>query len=120
MAIRWRAVLIGTASGLLTTVLAGLLASLIAGSLGADDPLSLGIVLGAAIGLFVAGFTAARFVFHQWALHGSFAALLTVLVVGTDALLRGSEAAPLTLAGYAFLAALLGSLGGYLGGRRER
>ena len=120
MAIRWKAVLIGTASGLLTTVLAGLLASLIAGSLGADDPLSLGVVLGAAIGLFVAGFTAARFAFHQWALHGSFAALLTVLVVGTDALLRGSGASPLTLAGYAVLAALLGGAGGWLGRRGER
>ena len=120
MAIRWKAVLIGTASGLLTTVLAGLLASLIAGSLGAEDPLSLGVVLGAAIGLFVAGFTAARFVFSQGVLHGSFAALLTVVVVGTDALLRGSTATPVTLAGYAVLAALLGGAGGRLGRRGER
>lgn len=120
MAIRWKAVLIGAAAGLLSTVLAGLLASLAAGALGVADPLSLGVVLGAVIGLFIAGFTTAKFVSDQSALHGSFAALLTVMVVGTDALLRGSGATPLTLAGYALLAALLGGAGGWFGGRGER
>ncbi|MDH3260973.1 MAG: hypothetical protein OEM81_13940 [Acidimicrobiia bacterium] len=118
--IRWRGVLIGTAAGLLSTVVSGLLASLVTGALGATDPFSLGIVLGAVLGLFIAGFTAAKFVFDRWPLHGSLAALLTAAVVGTDALLRGSGAAPLTLAGYALLAALLGRAGGYVGGRGER
>jgi hypothetical protein len=118
--IRWRAVLIGAAAGLLSTVLAGLAASLVVRALGAADPFSLGLVLGAVLGLFIAGFTAAKFVFDHWALHGSFAALLTAVVVGTDALLRGSGAAPRTLAGYALLAALLGGVGGFVGGRGER
>jgi hypothetical protein len=113
-------VLIGAAAGLLATVLAGLVASMAAGAFGAEDPFSLGIVLGGVLGLFVAGFTAARFVFDHWPLNGSLAALLTAVVVGTDALLRGSGAAPLTLAGYALLATLLGTTGGWWGGRRER
>lgn len=120
MLIRWKAVLIGAAGGLLSTVLAGLVATLAATALGADDPFSLGIVLGAALGLFVAGLTAARFVFDHWLLNGSLAALLTAAVVGTDALVRGSAATPVTLAGYALLAALLGATGGWIGSRRER
>ena len=120
MVIRWRAVLIGAGAGLLSTVMAGLVVSLMAGSVGAADPFSLGIVLGAVVGLFVAGFTAAKFVFDQLPLNGSLAALLTAAVVGTDALLRGSGAAPLTLAGYALLAAFLGAAGGLIGGRGER
>lgn len=120
MAIRWRAVLIGAAAGLLTTVLGGLVASLAAGALGAADPFSLGVVIGAAVGLLVAGITTAKFVADQREVHGSFAALLTVVVVGTDALLRGSTATPVTLAGYAVLAAFLGALGGRLGRRGER
>jgi hypothetical protein len=80
----------------------------------------LGVVLGAVAGLGVAGYTAAKFSFDQQALHGSLAALLTVAVVGTDSLLRGSDATPLTLAGYALLAALLGAAGGWLGSRSPR
>jgi hypothetical protein len=117
---RWKAVLIGAAAGLLSTVVAGLVASLAAGALGVNDPFESGVVVGAVVGLFVAGFTTAKFVQNQWALHGSFAALLTVLVVGTDALLRGSAATPVTLAGYAVLAALLGAAGGWLGSRGQR
>jgi hypothetical protein len=120
LVIRWKAVLIGAAAGLLATVLAGLVASMVAGALGAADPFSLGIVLGGVLGLFVAGFTAAKFVYDHWPLNGSLAALLTASVIGTDALLRGSGAAPLTLAGYALLAALVGAAGGWWGGRRER
>lgn len=118
--VRWRAVLIGAAAGLLSTVLGGMIASLVAGALGASDPFSSGLVIGALLGLLIAGFTAARFVFANGPLHGSLAALLTVAVVGTDALLRGSGAAPLTLAGFALLAALIGGAGGYLGSRGER
>ena len=120
MVVRWRATLIGAAAGLLSTVVIGLAASLVTGFLGATDPFSLGLVLGAVFGLFVAGFTAAKFVFENSALHGSLAALLTAVVVGTDALLRGSGATPLTLAGYAMLAALFGGAGGYLGERGKR
>lgn len=120
MAIRWKRVLIGAAAGLLSTVLTGLAASLIAGALGADDPFSTGVVFGAVVGLFVAGFTTAKFDSDQIEVHGSFAALLTVVVVGTDALLRGSSANPLTFAGYALLAALLGAIGARVGGRGER
>jgi len=120
VAIRWKAVLIGGAAGLLSTVLAGLVASLAAGAMGATEPFSLGVVIGAVVGLFIAGFTAAKFVLDQRALHGSLAALLTVVVVGTDALLRGSTATPVTLAGYAVLASLLGAVGGWLGRRGER
>ena len=120
MVIRWRAVLIGAAAGLLSTVVFGLLASLAAGLLGADDPFSLGIVLGGVLGLFVAGLTSATFASAHKPLHGSLASLATAAVVGTDALLRGSSAGPFTLAGFAVLAALLGSLGGYLRGRGER
>ncbi|MDR9450251.1 MAG: hypothetical protein RI637_03435, partial [Acidimicrobiia bacterium] len=112
--------LIGGAAGLLATVLAGLVASLAAGAMGVTDPFSLGVVIGAVGGLFVAGLTTAKLVTDQRELHGSFAALLTVVVVGTDALLRGSTATPVTLAGYAVLAALLGAVGGRLGRRGER
>lgn len=118
--VRWRAVLIGAAGGLLATVLAGLLAAMVAGAIGATDPFSSGLVIGAVLGLFVAGFTAAKFVFENGPLHGSLAALLTVAVVGTDALLRGSGATPLTLGGFALLAAVFGGAGGYVGGRGER
>jgi hypothetical protein len=118
--VRFRAVIIGAAAGLLSTVLGGMVASLLAGVLGATDPFSSGLVIGALLGLFVAGFTAAKFVFQNGPLHGSLAALLTVAVVGTDALLRGSGATPLTLAGFALLAALFGAVGGYVGGRGER
>ena len=120
MVVRWKAVLIGAAAGLLSTVLAGLAASLVAGALGAADPFSLGIVLGAVVGLYLGGFTAARFVLDHHPLNGSLAALVTAAVVGTDALLRGSGAAPLTLAGYVLLAALLGGMGGLTGRRGER
>ena len=118
--VRWKAVLIGAAAGLLSTVVGGLVASLVAGALGADEPFSVGIVFGAVVGLFVAGIAAAKFVVDHAPLHGSFAGLATAVVVGTDSLLRGSGAAPLTLAGYAFLAALLGGAGGWIGGRGER
>ncbi len=118
--VRFRAIIIGAAAGLLSTVLGGMVASLLAGVLGATDPFSSGLVMGALLGLFVAGFTAAKFVFQNGPLHGSLAALLTVAVVGTDALVRGSGATPLTLAGFALLAALFGALGGYVGGRGER
>ena len=120
MLIRSRAVLLGAAAGLMSTVIFGLIVSLVAGSLGATDPFSLGIVLGGILGLFVGGFAAAKFAFEYRPLHGSLAALLTAAVIGTDALLRGSGAAALTLAGYALLAALFGGIGGYVGGRGER
>jgi hypothetical protein len=94
--------------------------SLIAGVLGAAEPLSLGLVLGAMLGLVIAGFAAAKFALNHGPLHGSLAALLTAAIVGTDALLRGSGASPLTLAGYPLLAAVFGGVGGYLGSRRER
>lgn len=115
--VRWRAVLIGGAAGLLSTVLGGFIVSLAVGALGAAEPFALGLVVGGIAGLFVAGFTAAKFVYHQRPLNGSLAALATAAVVGTDALLRGSGARPLTLAGYALLAALLGGIGGVTGGR---
>jgi hypothetical protein len=118
--IRWRAILIGGAAGLLTTVLAALVISTLAGGLGAMDPLAIGVVLGAVVGLFAAGYVAARFSFDHRAFHGSLASLVTVVIIGTDALLRGSGATPLTLAGYALLAALLGGAGGWLGGRSAR
>jgi hypothetical protein len=118
--IRWRAVLIGTAAGLMSTVLFGVMVSLVAGSLQATDPFSMGLVLGAVLGLFVGGIAAAKFASAHRPLHGSLAGLLTAAVVGSDALLRGSGAAPVTLAGFALLAALLGGVGGYVGGRGER
>ena len=118
MVVRWKAVLIGAAAGLLSTVLVGLVASLVLGAAGAEEPFSSGIVLGAIVGLLVAGLAAARFVFDHRPLNGSLAALATAAVIGTDALLRGSGAEPLTLAGYAVLAALLGGAGGLLGNRR--
>lgn len=120
MLIRWRAILIGAAAGLMSTVLFGLVVALIAGSTGAADPFSLGIVLGGVIGLFIGGFAAAKFAFDHRPFHGSLASLLTAAAIGTDALLRGSDAAALTLAGYALLAAVVGGIGGYLGGRGER
>ena len=112
--------MVGGAAGLLVTVLAGFVASLIVGASGTDDALSLGIVLGAIVGLFAAGYAAARFSHAQPVVHGSFGALVTVVVVGTDALLRGSAATPVTLAGYALLAALLGAAGGWLARRAAR
>ncbi len=120
MVIRWKAVLIGAAAGLLSTVLAGLVLSLLVGALGASDPFSLGIVLGGVLGLMVAGFAAARFVFDHRPVNGSLAALLTAVVIGTDALLRGSGATALTLVGYSLLAALLGAAGGWFGSRIQQ
>jgi len=118
--IRWRAVLIGTAAGLMSTVLFGVMVSVVAGSLRATEPFSMGLVLGAVLGLFVGGIAAAKFALDHRPLHGSLAGLLTAAVIGSDALLRGSGATPVSLAGFALLAALLGSVGGYVGGRGER
>ena len=120
MLIRWRSILIGAAAGLSSTVLLGLIGSLAAGLVGVTDPFSLGIVLGAVLGLLMGGFVAAKFAFDHQPLHGSVAALVTAAVIGIDALLRGSGAAALTLIAYALLASLLGGLGGYIGGRGER
>lgn len=117
--INWRAVAIGAAAGLLGTVLAGLVFGTLLRVTGTEDPAAGALVAGALTGLLVAGWLAGRFATLHGPVHGSLAALITVAVVGTDALLRGSGAPPLTLFVAVLLAAVLGALGGRFGAARR-
>ncbi len=100
-------------------MLAGFVFALVLGAVGAGDPFSGGLTAGAVAGLLTAGLVAGRLARVHSPLHGSLAALITVVIVATDALLRGSTAGPGILFLYAALATGLGAAGGSLGGGRR-
>jgi hypothetical protein len=120
------AVGLGAVAGLLSMVFAGLVGLAILW-LGARAGIDSGdtitwAVLAVALfgGEFVAGYVAGRLVPPFFArMHGAVAALAVYAVVASFSLVAGSPASPLTLAGFALVAAIIGHLAGALGGRSQ-
>ena len=115
---------LGAVAGLLSMVFAGLVGLAILW-LGARAGIDTGdtitwAVLAVALfgGEFVAGYVAGRLVPPFFArMHGAVAGLTVYAVVASFSLVAGSPASPLTLAGFALVAAIIGHLAGALGGR---
>lgn len=120
------AVGLGTVAGLLSMVFAGLI-GLGTLWLGARAGVDSGdavtwVVLALALfgGEHVAGYVAGRLVPPFFArMHGAVAALVVYAVVAVFSLVAGSPARPLTLAGFALVAAIIGHFAGAWGGRER-
>ena len=120
------AVFLGAAAGLLSMVFIGLtgLAILWIGTwlgTGSDDT-STWIVLSISLfgGEFVGGYVAGRLVPSYFSgLHGGVTALMGYAVVSFSSLVAGSSPNPLTLAGFALVAAGIGHFAGVWGGRNR-
>ena len=118
------AVGLGAVAGLLSMVFAGLVGLAVLW-LGARSGIDTGhtvtwAVLAVALfgGEHVAGYVAGRLVPPFFArMHGTVAALTVYAVVASFSLVAGSPAGPLTLAGFALVAAIIGHFAGALGGR---
>ena len=118
------AVGLGAVAGLLSMVFAGLIGLAVLW-LGARFGIDTGetvtwAVLAVALfgGEHVAGYVAGRLVPPFFArMHGAVAALAVYAVVASFSLVAGSPAGPLTLAGFALVAAIIGHLAGAFGGR---
>ncbi len=115
---------LGAVAGLLSMVFAGLvgLAILWLGAragIGTGDTITWAVLAVALFGgEFVAGYVAGRLVPPFFArMHGAVAALAVYAVVASFSLVAGSPASPLTLAGFALVAAIIGHLAGAFGGR---
>lgn len=115
---------LGAVAGLLSMVFAGLvgLAILWLGAragIGTGDTTTWAVLAVALFGgEFVAGYVAGRLVPPFFArMHGAVAALAVYAVVASFSLVAGSPASPLTLAGFALVAAIIGHLAGAFGGR---
>lgn len=118
------AVGLGAVAGLLSMVFAGLigLAVLWIGAragIDTGDTITWAVL---AVALFggehVAGYVAGRLVPPFFArMHGAVAALAVYAVVASFSLVAGSPASPLTLAGFALVAAIIGHFAGAFGGR---
>ena len=118
------AVGLGAVAGLLSMVFAGLigLAVLWVGArFGIDTGETITwAVLAVALfgGEHVAGYVAGRLVPPFFArMHGALAALAVYAVVASFSLVAGSPAGPLTLAGFALVATIIGHFAGAFGGR---
>ena len=117
---------LGAVAGLLSMVFAGLIGLGILW-LGARAGIDSGdtvtwVVLALALfgGEHVAGYVAGRLVPPFFArMHGAVAALAVYAVVAAFSLLAGSPAGPLTLAGFALVAAIIGHFAGAWGGRER-
>ena len=115
---------LGAVAGLLSMVFAGLVGLAILW-LGARAGIDTGDIVTWAVlalalfgGEFVAGYVAGRLVPPFFAhMHGAVAALVVYAVVASFSLVAGSPASPLTLAGFALVAAIIGHLAGAFGGR---
>ena len=124
MSINLVAVGLGAVAGLLTMVFAGLIGLAVLW-IGARSGIETGdtvtwVVLAVALfgGEHVAGYVAGRLVPSFFArMHGAVAALVVYAVVASFSLVAGSPAGPLTLAGFALVAAIIGHLAGAFGGR---
>ncbi|MDE0369532.1 MAG: hypothetical protein OXK16_15060 [bacterium] len=118
------AVGLGAVAGLLSMVFAGLIGLAVLW-LGARFGIDTGqtvtwAVLALALfgGEHVAGYVAGRLVPPFFArMHGAVAALAVYAVVAAFSLVAGSPASPLTLAGFALVAAIIGHVAGAFGGR---
>ena len=118
------AVGLGAVAGLLSMVFAGLIGLAVLW-LGARAGIDTGdtitwAVLAVALfgGEHVAGYVAGRLVPPFFArMHGAVAALTVYAVVATFSLVAGSPAGPLTLGGFALVAAVIGHVAGAVGGR---
>ncbi len=118
------AVGLGAVAGLLSMVFAGLIGLAVLW-LGAQAGIDTGdtvtwAVLAVALfgGEHVAGYVAGRLVPPFFArMHGAVAALTVYAVVATFSLVAGSPAGPLTLGGFALVAAVIGHVAGAVGGR---
>ena len=118
------AVGLGAVAGLLSMVFAGLIGLAVLW-LGARAGIDTGdtitwAVLAVALfgGEHVAGYVAGRLVPPFFArMHGAVAALVVYAVVASFSLVAGSPAGPLTLGGFALVAAIIGHIAGALGGR---
>ena len=118
------AVGLGAVAGLLSMVFAGLIGLAVLW-LGARAGIDTGdtitwAVLAVALfgGEHVAGYVAGRLVPPFFArMHGAVAALTVYAVVATFSLVAGSPAGPLTLGGFALVAAIIGHVAGAFGGR---
>ena len=118
------AVGLGAVAGLLSMVFAGLIGLGIlwlGGRVGIDSGDTVTwVVLALALfgGEHVAGYVAGRLVPPFFArMHGAVAALAVYAVVASFSLVAGSPAGPLTLAGFALVAAIIGHVAGAFGGR---
>ena len=120
------AVGLGAVAGLLSMVFAGLIGLAVLW-LGARAGIDTGdtitwAVLAVALfgGEHVAGYVAGRLVPPFFArMHGAVAALVVYAVVASFSLVAGSPAGPLTLGGFALVAAIIGHIAGALGGRHS-
>ncbi len=118
------AVGLGAVAGLLSMVFAGLIGLAVLW-LGAQAGIDTGdtvtwAVLAVALfgGEHVAGYVAGRLVPPFFArMHGAVAALTVYAVVATFSLVAGSPAGPLTLGGFALVAAVIGHFAGAVGSR---
>ena len=118
------AVGLGAVAGLLSMVFAGLIGLGIlwlgarAGIDSADTVTWVVLALALFGGEHVAGYVAGRLVPPFFArMHGAVAALAVYAVVASFSLVAGSPAGPLTLAGFALVAAIIGHVAGAFGGR---
>lgn len=116
-AVRWGAVLIGIASGLLAATLLALALWLPLEWLGVADPPQLALLVGVLSGLLVAGLASGRGTRIQHRFHGSLAGLGMAAVVLVVARLGGSPAPTGSVLILALLAVLLGGVGGAVAGR---
>ncbi|MDE0137373.1 MAG: hypothetical protein OXM57_04690 [bacterium] len=118
------AVGLGAVAGLLSMVFAGLIGLAVLW-LGDRAGIETGdtitwVILAVALfgGEHVAGYVAGRLVPPFFArMHGAVAALTVYAVVASFSLVAGSPAGPLTLAGFALVAAVIGHVAGAFGGR---
>lgn len=103
-------------------VIGSLLGLLIGGGLtvlGLESGADLGLLVGVLAGLLSAGWIAGKQSVHSHRFHGSIVGLMFSGVLILLASLGAAQASVLTVAWLAFVSAVLGGIGGWMGGRKR-
>lgn len=117
--LRWRAVLVGIATGTLVSAILFVVAILIARIIQAEAGPALALSASLVVGLLAAGFTAGRMAPVNGRFHGSVTALGIAAIVIVVSRLGGSPAPTGQVLLLALLAIGLGGVAGWWGGRRR-